>query len=66
VLAVLIALHDEVGSRAIGEAINALDAKDQRLRINRVRYYTFAELKQALLDVVKDDAARKQIKALLP
>ncbi len=40
VLELLVELHDLVGPRAIGEAINALDAEDKRLRINHVRYYS--------------------------
>jgi hypothetical protein len=66
VMALWIALHDAVGPKAIGDALNALDAEDKRLRVNRVRYYTFAELKRALLAGAKSDAVRKQISALLP
>jgi hypothetical protein len=60
------ALHDTVGPAAIGAAINALDAKDARLRVNRVRYYTFAELRSALLETVKDEKAKARVKELLP
>jgi hypothetical protein len=66
VMALLVALHDAVGPKAIGEAINRLDAKDQRLRINRVRYYGFAGLKASLLEVVKAPDKRKRIESLLP
>ena len=38
-----------VGPKAIGEAINALDAKDDRLRINHVRYYGLDAFGKALL-----------------
>jgi hypothetical protein len=65
-MALWIALHDAVGPAAIGAAINALDAKDARLRVNRVRYYTFAELKGALVDAAKDEKAKKRVKELLP
>lgn len=65
VLALLIALHDAVGPRAIGDAINALDEADDRLRINRVRYYRLAELSQALQEVVTDREARKRVVELL-
>jgi hypothetical protein len=66
-MATWVALHDSVGPRAIGAAINALDAKDERQRINRVRYYTFADLKKALLaDVAKDKDKRKAVEELLP
>jgi hypothetical protein len=67
VLALLLALHDQVGPKAIGAAINALDAEDKRTRINRVRYYKFEELKKALLVVVaKDKDKKKAVEELLP
>jgi hypothetical protein len=66
VLKMLVSLHDTVGPRAIGDAINLLDRKDERLRVNRVRYYTFAEIRAALLEVVKDAEKRKSVEALLP
>jgi hypothetical protein len=65
-LAFLIQLHDKVGPKAIGAAINHLDAQDKRLRINRVRYYTFAQLKEGLLATAKDAKARKEIEGLFP
>jgi hypothetical protein len=54
VLALLIALHDQVGPKAIGDAINHLDALDRRLRVKRVRYYTFKEIEEALIAGRKD------------
>jgi hypothetical protein len=67
VMATLIALHDSVGPKTIGEAINALDAEDKRTRINRVRYYKFEELRKALLAVVaKDKDKQKAAGELLP
>jgi hypothetical protein len=65
VLALLIALHDEVGPRALGDAIDRLDAEDDRLRINRVRYYTFGELKSALLETLEAPAAKRRVRELL-
>jgi len=65
VMALLIALHDAVGPEAIGAAINHLDAKDDRLRINHVRYYTFDQLRDALLATVKGAKAKKAVKRLL-
>jgi hypothetical protein len=65
VLALLIALHDDVGPRAIGDAIDRLDAEDDRLRINRVRYYTFGELKSALLETLEAPAAKRRVSELL-
>lgn len=49
VMARLVALHDAVGPKAIGEAINALDAKGEHLLVNRVRYYSMANFHKALL-----------------
>lgn len=65
VMALLLALHDEVGPKAIGAAINALDAEDVRLRIHRVRYYRFAELERALLDATSG-RRRERIDELIP
>ncbi len=66
-MATWVALHDRVGPKAIGEAINALDAEDKRTRINRVRFYKFEELKKALLGVVaKDKDKKKAVEELLP
>jgi hypothetical protein len=59
VMALLIALHDEVGPRGIGEAINFLDREGKSRRINRVRYYTFADFKRALTATAKDPAKKK-------
>ncbi|MBI4583260.1 MAG: hypothetical protein HY717_04475 [Planctomycetes bacterium] len=61
VLALLIALHDRVGPKAIGEAINFLDRQDRRLRINQVRYYTFKELKTGLLATLKSPESRQAV-----
>ncbi len=66
VMKLLVSLHDAVGPRAIGDAINHLDREDRRLRVNRVRYYTLREILAALLVVVKDPAKRKVVAALLP
>jgi hypothetical protein len=66
VLALLIALHDRVGPRAIGESINLLDRLNKRLRVNGVRYYTFKELKAALLRVAKKPEEKKAIATLMP
>jgi hypothetical protein len=65
VMALLIALHDSVGPAAIGAAINHVDAKDERLRINHVRYYSFDELRDGLLAIAKGTKAKKKIKRLL-
>lgn len=66
VLALLLALHDTVGPEAIGKAINALDEKDSRLRINHVRYYSFRELRKSLASVLKSKSLKKKVEALFP
>jgi hypothetical protein len=65
VLALLVALHDAVGPRAIGAAIDHLDERDRRLRVNRVRYYSFRELRDGLRDTLADKAARERVDELL-
>ena len=65
-MALWIALHDQIGAKALGAALNALDAKGDNLRINAVRYYDFAHLKKALLAGAKDERAKKAIERLLP
>jgi len=64
-LRLFIALHDRLGPKALGDAINWLDAQDKRLRINRVRYYTFKELREGLLATQKGVEARKAVEELL-
>ena len=63
-MALLIALHDKAGPKAIGAAINQLDAAGKSRRINRVRYYTFAELRRALVATLTDPAQRAAADAL--
>ena len=65
VMALFIALHDAVGPRAIGEAFNWLEHEGKARRINRVRYYSFSDLKRALNAVVKDEAKRQAAAKLL-
>ncbi|MFQ5653293.1 MAG: hypothetical protein ACE5GW_01005 [Planctomycetota bacterium] len=59
VLAMLLALHDAAGSRAIGKALNLLDAGNKARRIHRVRYYRFAQLRDALLVTLKKQKRRR-------
>ncbi len=66
VMRILVSLHDTAGPRAIGAAVNLLDRRDERLRVNRVRYYTFREIRAALLEVVKDPDLRKKVAEILP
>jgi len=65
-LVTLFRLHEALGSKAIGDAIDLLDEKDARLRVHRVRYYTFRELGQGLREVVEDRNQRKLVDELLP
>ncbi|HKS16940.1 MAG TPA: hypothetical protein VJU16_06485 [Planctomycetota bacterium] len=65
VMSLLVVLHDKVGPKAIGTAINLLDREDRRRRINKVRYYGFAELKDALLRTLKDPKARTAVAELI-
>lgn len=66
VLKTLVALHDGVGPRALGEAVNRLDREDRRERVNRVRYYTFREIRGALLETVREPGKRRAVESLLP
>ena len=65
-MALFLALHDLVGPKALGAALNALDARGDVLRVNAVRYYDFARLKKALLDAAKDDRTRRALKQIMP
>ena len=66
VLVLLRALHETVGSKAIGAAINLLDAQGKGPRINHVRYYSMKDFKAALIQVVKDPKGKKAIATLFP
>jgi hypothetical protein len=66
VMSLLIALHDRIGPKALGVALNALDREDKRLRVNRVRYYGFAELESALLKTLGDPKARAFVAETIP
>jgi hypothetical protein len=50
VMALLIALHDSAGTKAMGGALNRLDAQNKEKRVNQVRYYTFADFEKALIE----------------
>jgi hypothetical protein len=66
VLSLLIALHDKVGPKAIGTAMNRLDREDRRLRVNRVRYYTFRALEDALLKTLESPEAKRAAATAIP
>jgi hypothetical protein len=65
VMSLLIALHDQVGARALGDAINFLDREGKNRRINRVRYYALADFQRALVTTLKDPAKKKIVADLL-
>lgn len=65
VLQLFVELNDLVGPRAMGEAINALDAEDKRLRINRVRYYDLDAFVKALIVTGAGKKKAKELRALL-
>ena len=64
-MALFLALHDQIGPKAIGAAINRLDTDGKSRRINRVRYYTFAELRRALAGTLTDPKQRTAAETLL-
>lgn len=63
VLARFLALHTAVGPKAIGEALDELDRKDQNLRVNRVRYYAMRDFQKALLAGKPGQANKKAVEA---
>ncbi len=63
VFARLLALHDAVGARTIGEALNTLDAASKHQLVNRVRYYAMRDFEAALLASKEGRAKKKDIEA---
>jgi hypothetical protein len=63
-IALFIAVSDVVGPKAIGAAINALDEKDERLRVNRVRYYDLDAFGKALLATPEGKKKARELHAL--
>jgi hypothetical protein len=63
VLALFVALSDLVGTQAIGQAINALDKKDDRLRVNRVRYYDLDAFGRALLSTPEGKKKARELRS---
>ena len=66
VLALFVKLHEEVGPKAIGDAINFLDEEDRRLRINGVRYYAFDDLARGFEKTLKSKKQKKLVEELIP
>ena len=54
VLSFLIDLHEAAGPKTIGAAFNHMDKEKAGHRINHVRYYSFADLKKALGEVMEE------------
>jgi hypothetical protein len=48
VMALFLALHDTLGAKTIGAALNLLDEQKKHQRVNHVRYYRLEQLRQAL------------------
>jgi hypothetical protein len=68
VLALLVALHDAVGPKALGDAMSALDAAnpiEKRPRLQHVRYYRLKDFGAALLAAGKDPKGRKAAAEIL-
>lgn len=65
VMKLLLDLHDSAGPRAIGDAINFLDREGKSRRVNRVRYYRFADFRRAMAATMKDETKKKAALALM-
>ncbi|MBI5363841.1 MAG: hypothetical protein HZA53_11730 [Planctomycetes bacterium] len=61
VMKLLVTLHDLVGPKTIGSALNALDDAGKHLRVNRVRYYSLADFEKALCAT---DTGKKKAKEI--
>ena len=64
VMRLLIDLHDSAGPRAFGDALNYLDREGKSRRVNRVRYYRFADFRRALGATMQDEGKKKAALAL--
>lgn len=63
VLARLLALHDAVGPRTLGDALTALDRAGEHQRVNRVRYYSMRDFQRALLATKAGRTKKREIDA---
>jgi len=61
VMSLLLSLHDNVGPKSIGAALNRLDEQKKNTRINQVRYYRFADFRKALEEVAPAPEKRAAI-----
>ncbi|MFN0007296.1 MAG: hypothetical protein ACKVXR_05260 [Planctomycetota bacterium] len=64
VMALLVQLHDVVGPKVIGEAVEAMSAEEKGIRINRVRYYRFKDFEEALIATERGKKKRKDVEKL--
>jgi len=64
VMALLVGLHDLVGPKSIGAAVEAMNASEKGIRINRVRYYRFKDFEEALIATEKGKKKRKDVEKL--
>lgn len=66
-MATWLALHEAFGPPALGNAFRFLEEENRLLRINHVRYCTFAHLRRALSSTLgKNKRLHKKLKAILP
>ena len=65
VMRLLLDLHDSAGPRVFGDALNYLDREGKSRRVNRVRYYRFADFRRALAATMQDEGKKKVALALL-
>jgi hypothetical protein len=63
VFARFLVLHDALGPKAIGEALDALDGAGKHQLVNRVRYYAMRDFKAALLATKAGRAKKKDVDA---
>ncbi|MAF66329.1 MAG: hypothetical protein CMJ84_11820 [Planctomycetes bacterium] len=61
VLATLITLHDAVGPKAIGAALNHLEREGALERVNAVRYHSFRKLEEGLVATLRSRKARRAV-----
>ncbi len=66
VLSLFVRLHDELGPRAIGAAVNHMDREKSGTRVNRVRYYRLEDLREALEETAASAGDKKLVKQLFP
>jgi hypothetical protein len=61
VMSLLLGLHTATGPKSFGVALNSLEQGGKVRRINKVRYYSFADLQKALEAGAKEPAKKKAV-----